>query len=45
MEEVEKCHAAEVRVWKEIFRKNEDSPINNVKAAKVNTVKISVERN
>lgn len=44
-EKVKQRHAAEVSVWKETSRGNADSIINNVKVAKADIVKMSVERN
>lgn len=44
-EKLKKRHAEEVVVWKVTFARNADCLINDVKAAKVDRVKTSVERN
>lgn len=45
MEEVKQRHAEEVSVWKETCQENAASRINDVKVAKADTVKMSLERN
>lgn len=45
LDEVKKRYAEEICVWKETSAENSDYLINDVKVAKVGSVKMSVERN
>lgn len=45
LEEVKKRHAEKVKVCKETYAENADSLINDVRGAKADSVKMSIERN